>query len=113
MNLKAPGRPPVATAGSDAQTLIEQAKLMLNQASRQQMLDPMFAPATARAAPLHPLARATAAPVVGERRLTDHIYQYTMADGRRFCFATPSNMEFSNRDGPAPGGMAVATNCPR
>lgn len=104
---------PAIPANNDARAMIEQGKLLLNQAARQQMLDPMFAQPAAKAPPLHPLARAMAASVVGEQQLTDRIYQYTLADGRRFCVTTPPNIDFAHRDGPAPATMAVATNCPR
>lgn len=86
---------------------------MIEQESRQHMLDPMFAQAAPKAAPLTPLARALTAPVVGEQRLTGNIHQYTLADGRRLCFTTPPALDIVNRDGPAPRDFAVATNCPR
>jgi len=76
------------------------------------MFDPMFARPAARVPMLHPLARATAAPVVGERQLTERIHQYTQADGRRFCITTPPNVDFANRDAQASGQTLVATNCP-
>ena len=102
-----------ATADLDARTMVEHGRSMIEQESRQRMLDPMFAPATPKTAPQTPLARAFTAPVVGERRLTDNIHQYTLADGRRLCFTTPPTLDIVNRDGPAPSDFAVATNCPR
>lgn len=93
--------------------MVEHGRSMIEQESRQRMLDPMFAPATPKTAPQKPLARALTAPVVGEQRLTDNIHQYTLADGRRLCFTTPPTLDIVNRDGPAPRDFAVATNCPR
>ncbi len=93
--------------------MIEHGRSMIEQESRQRMLDPMFAQPTPKSTPLSPLARALTAPVIGERRLTDNIHQYTLADGRRLCFTTPPALDIANRDGPAPRDFAVATNCPR
>lgn len=102
-----------ATTNLDARTMIEHGRSMIEQESRQRMLDPMFVQPSPKSTPLSPLARALTAPVVGERRLTDNIHQYTLVDGRRLCFTTPPALDITNRDGPAPRDFAVATNCPR
>lgn len=92
--------------------MIAQGKLRLDQEARQRMFDPMFTRPAAKVPALHPITRATATPVVGERQLTEHIYQYTQADGRRFCVTTPPNVNFANNDGLASGQTLIATNCP-
>jgi len=104
---------PAKSTGTDVQAMIAQGKSQLDQEARQRMFDPMFARPAAKAPALHPLARATAAPVVGERQLTERIHQYTLADGRRFCVTTPPTVDLANNDGQASGQTLVATNCPR
>ena len=104
---------PAKSTGTDVQAMIAQGKSQLDQEARQRMFDPMFARPAAEAPALHPLARATAAPVIGERKLTERTHQYTLADGRRFCVMTPPNIDFADNDGQAAGQTLVATNCPR
>lgn len=90
--------------------MLAQGKALLHQESRRQMLDPMFAPpSTKTATPLHPLARVGAQPEVGERQISSQIYQYTAANGRRFCVTAPPSGINTLTDSSA---LTVATNCP-
>lgn len=111
-----PGQAPAIApeTGPDARNLVEQAKGQIDRESRRNMLDPMFAAPAPKTAPaLSPLALALGVPVVGESRIRDRLYQYTTANGRRFCVTVPPDIDLASHDLLTGGRTLVPTNCPR
>jgi hypothetical protein len=93
----------------DSQAMIERGKADIEADSRQQMLDPMFAPAARHSAAASPLERATAGQTPTVDQLAGQRLRITTADGRRYCLQ--GLPEAATRDIPTPV-TAVPMNCP-
>jgi hypothetical protein len=98
-------QPPVAIDTTD---LVERSKAELNAASRRQMLDPMFAPASHHASRATPLERAAA---IADTKIEERgasVMRVTNADGSHYCLQRLP--EIATRDIPVPV-LSVPLKC--
>lgn len=103
----APAAAPEASPGTA--DLLARSKAEINNASRRQMLDPMFAPARQPATKATALARATAQTGQAIEEIGDNLLRVTSANGQRYCLQKLP--EIATRDIPGPL-LSVPMNCP-
>jgi hypothetical protein len=92
-----------------ATELLERSRAEISSASRRQMLDPMFAPASQQAAKATPLARATAPARQTVEEIGDNLLRVTTAHGQRYCLQKLP--EVATRDIPGQV-LSIPMTCP-